>query len=112
MRAYDLSGLRKITGGNTEFEMKMLKMFVEQTPEQVQKLENLLEEDDFESFGVVAHSIKPSIDLICTEDLKNQVRDLEKISKSGNQTDLLPGLFENFREDLEEVISDLKEDLF
>lgn len=35
MKAYDLSGLRKITGGNTEFEMKMLNMFVDQTSNQL-----------------------------------------------------------------------------
>lgn len=111
MKAYDLSGLRKITGGNTEFEMKMLNMFVDQTPNQLKKLESFLEEEDYENFGMVAHSIKPSIDLICRENLKTQVRDLERIGKEGDKENLLFGLFENLRENLEEVIEDLKVDL-
>lgn len=111
MKAYDLSGLRKITRGNTEFEMKMLNRFVDQTPSQLEKLEEYLEKEDFEKFGLTAHSIKPSIDLICRENLKTQVRELERIGKEGDKENLLFGLFENFRENLEEVIEDLKADL-
>ena len=66
MKAYDLSGLRKITRGNTEFEMKMLNMFVDQTPSQLEKLEEYLEKEDFEKAA----------------ELRDQLRDLQNESKA------------------------------
>ena len=64
-------------------------MFVDQLPGLLEKLELALQEEAYESFGITAHSMKPSVDMLCDEDLRKLVRILEEKGKEKSGTDTL-----------------------
>lgn len=107
---YDISGLQKMAVGNDEFVKKMINMFVDLAPSQLDSMQHYLEMKNYEEFGKTAHSMKPSIDMICTEDLRKEVRTLENKGKGRTDVELLPVLFGQYRKKINLAITELKQD--
>jgi PAS domain S-box-containing protein len=90
---YDLTNLKTISGGNEVFIKKMLHIFCDQTPQMVIDMLAAYNLKEFEKMGSLAHKIKPSIDNLAINSLKQVVRDIETAGKTkvdnGNLANLL-----------------------
>ena len=87
----DLSKLETATGGNSDFMSKMIQLFIDDTPPQVESMKTALEKNDHDTVRNIAHKLKPSIEMVSCPELGALVRQVE--AKEGNNlesdTDLL-----------------------
>ncbi len=78
---YSLSVIRSLSGGDEVFVEKMARMFIDQMPAQVITMEEKYLLADYKSMGSMAHSIKPVIDNMSIQSLKELIREVEKKGK-------------------------------
>ena len=109
-KPYDLSSLRSISRGNEIFVVKMVNMFITQTPSQISEMQAKFNRGDFKGMGAIAHKIKPSIDNMGIASLKNTIRKIEQIGKAGIKDDELAGLVEQVTTIIDEVIVGLQKE--
>lgn len=76
----DLSRLEKTVNGNVAFMEKLIRLFLEDTPKQVQQIKVYLDENNADGIGAIAHRLKPSLDGMASVLLQNQVREIESVS--------------------------------
>jgi len=107
-KMYDLSYLRAISRGNEDFVVKMINMFIGQTPALVVELEAKFHHSDYKGMSAIAHKIKPSIDNMGIVSLKETIREIERIGKTGNTDDSLAGLLENVSNNMSLVVEALQ----
>jgi len=81
---YNLSNLEKIAKGNVGFVNKMIQLFIDQTPKSVTELKAAYDIGDFIKVKEIAHRIKPSIDTLGIDVLKNEIRAIEKNADKGD----------------------------
>lgn len=109
-KLYSLKQLDELSGGMPDFVNSMVETFMEHTPGQVEEMGVYLAEGDYEKVGQVAHKIKPSIDLLGIDSLKELVRTLERDGKQGNPNNNMNELFEDFNKNAQQVFKQLSED--
>jgi len=73
-RSYSLESLAKILGNQEAQMRKMVEKFMEVSPDALGRLHKYFDENDIEMVGKVAHEMKPSIDLMGIDELKNEIR--------------------------------------
>lgn len=96
---YDLSSLRSISRGNNAFIELMVNTFCEQTPPAVHEMKECYNSGNLTRMKALAHKIKPSIDNLHINPLKQTIRDIENFDaeKTGdtnivdylNKTDMI-----------------------
>jgi len=108
---YDLSMIREISQGNNDFVKKMMSLFIDTLPPAINELKQHLAESNWASLGGVAHKIKPSIDTMGIDSLKEDIRSVERFGKESIHLDELPGLISRIEFIIEAVITKLKTEL-
>ena len=84
----DLTFLRQFTKGNEQKMKRYLLMYLEESESSFHQMEQSLQEEDWESLRVSAHSLKPQAELIGIQSLKSVLMDIEDGIQSGNLTDI------------------------
>ena len=105
---YDLSQLEKMSRGNAAFIQKMISIFMDLAYENMAKLEEALANDDLQTIQKIAHKIKPSIDQMGIESLKDVVRKVEKYDLASGSKQELSALIGKIVEVLGAVTKGLK----
>ncbi len=103
---WDLEKLRELCRGNEEFLQKMLRLFLAQTPLRIKDMQNAFAAKNWKDVSDTAHKMKPSLDNMGINALRETVRNLEKATEftpEKNQEHL--AYFEII---LEKVLEDLK----
>lgn len=80
-RLYNLDFLNQMSKGNDEFVNKMLTIFCKLAEENIELIHQGLKEKDIIQLNKIAHKIKPSIDQMGIESIKETVRKLEKYNE-------------------------------
>ena len=106
---YNLTSLINLSRGNKDFVDKMISIFIIQTTETIEKVENAIEIKDFEEVSRLIHKIKPSIEGIGIVSIIEEVKLLEKVAAENNNKKLIISLFNTIKFTLENVILQLKE---
>ncbi len=106
---YDLGQLEKISRGNPDFTQKMIAIFIGLSKENTAKLEAALAHDDLETIQKTAHKIKPSIDQMGIESLKEVVRKVEKYDLAAGSRQELSQLVGSIIGVLGAVVRELEE---
>ncbi|MCW3092539.1 MAG: luxQ 5 [Ferruginibacter sp.] len=107
-KLYDLSAIRTISRGNEMFVIKMVNMLIDQVPVQVAQMEARYDEGDYKGMAAIAHKIKPGIDNMGIVSLKESIREIEKIGKTGIANDALGYLLKTVSKNLNKVIEALQ----
>jgi HPt (histidine-containing phosphotransfer) domain-containing protein len=81
---YDLEPLRQIAGGDEAFIQHMLGIFDKLVQETNDTLQSALNETDWEKAAKAAHKIKPSLDQLRIESLRNTVREVEAFPETND----------------------------
>ncbi len=105
---YNLEQLEAMASGDVAFVNKMVGMFIDLTPEVIDRMKDGFASDDLEDMGAAAHKIKPSIDMMGIKVLYQKIRDLEQFGKNRQNMDQIPGLLNEVVSTLEAVIEQLK----
>jgi PAS domain S-box-containing protein len=98
---FNISKLKSLACGDNVFIIKMLKIFCEEGSNQ---LEQIINSNNAEEISKIAHKIKPSLDYLTNDALKNLVRKIEKKEFVGNKN-----LLNDFTFNLRELIAFSKE---
>ncbi len=80
----DLSRLKQSTNGDEAFMKKMIQLFIDTTPGQLDNLKSNLKQGDLEAVRKIAHGMKPSIDHLASKFLQDLVRQIENGEHSQN----------------------------
>jgi PAS domain S-box-containing protein len=104
---YSLSKLENIARGNQQFIDKMIQLFIDQTPKSVEELKAAYKAGDNSKVKSIAHRIKPSIDTMGIDILKDEIRTIEKGAGSHPSSEQ----FEKLISKLDTVINEVAESL-
>lgn len=107
-RLYDLAALKETSRGSDSFVIKMVNLFITQTPLHLDTIEESYRKGDYKLMAAIAHKLKPSIDNIGIVSLKDTIRDIEKLAKEGRDTDLIPGLLAKLSKTMSHVMEGLQ----
>ena len=110
-KLYDLTMIKEIAHGNNDFVKKMMQLFLDTIPPALSEMNQHIADANWPSLGAVAHKIKPSIDTMGIDLLKEDIRTLEKNGKDSinlddiqplmNKLELVIGrIFEQIREEM------------
>ncbi len=106
---FDLSNIKTLSRGDQSFVNKMVEIFIDHTPTSIAEIKTAFEQKDYTTISKIAHRMKPSIDNMGIQTLKNPIRELESKSKAENTDRMEIATLINIIENtLERVIEELR----
>lgn len=107
----DLSYLKNISMGNSAFELKLLKVFIEQTIVETTKIKEFVTNKDWILLSASAHKIKPSFHFVGCVETEKLLNKIEDGAKDKRKQEELPQLVEVFLQLSEQIIKDVKSEI-
>lgn len=107
---YDLTLIRSLSGGDEEFVLKMVRMFLDTMPSSLQTLGDAIGNQDWKTAGNTAHKMKSSIDAMGMAGIKEDIRAIENNSRQMTGLESIPSKFEKISRAMNEVMERLKKD--
>lgn len=105
---FSLKKLRSMYQGNHTFVQKTVNIFLTQFEKDVGAIREKLADKDFKNVKLLAHKIKPNIDLFQIEELHDSIREIEKKAEEENSK-ALEELIENLAQVYSEVGSEMRQ---
>ena len=93
----DFSFLDKYAEGDTDMKLQLMEIFLRQIPEAIGQIGDGIRKKKWDEVYPVAHKIKSSISVFQLFDLATVARDIENYSRSKENIDKLPALFEKLQ---------------
>jgi HPt (histidine-containing phosphotransfer) domain-containing protein len=109
-KLYNLNQLLSISRNDLSYCKKMIGIFIEQSSISISQINEAYEAKNLDAVYNVAHRIKPSIDLMGIEMLRDTIRFIEKNAKDLNDSEDLKKQIEILFTVLNKVIFQLKEE--
>ncbi len=110
---YSLSNIEEIAAGDQEFIVSIVDTFCTNTPNYLSQIAEGIASQDLEKIRFSAHQMKPSIDILMINDVKETIREIEEIAARGEdqveEVRLIAKKFDVLSESLLLVIADLTE---
>jgi response regulator RpfG family c-di-GMP phosphodiesterase len=107
-RLYDLSMVQSVSGGDEGFIKKMVALFIETVPQNIQDLKNALQEENWELVGKTAHKLKSTIDSMGIKSIRQEIRTVEANARQKEGLDEVPSLVTTIDSVIKETIGQLK----
>ena len=107
-KLYNLSTIEEISHGNEAFVKKMLQLFIDTMPPALNELRGHYSTGNWAGLGAIAHKIKPSIDTMGIELLRDDIRMVEKCGKEASNLELVPSLLDKIDAVIYAIIEELK----
>jgi PAS domain S-box-containing protein len=89
---YSLHKLQAMSRGNDDFVKKLTELFKEETPKSITLLNEYLNSKDYERIKAIAHKIKPSINMMEMNSIKNEIQLIEDYAGELVNLEQLPEL--------------------
>jgi PAS domain S-box-containing protein len=105
---YDLTGLIAMSKGNHKFINKMIMLFCDQTPAAVKEIQQAFAKRDYKKIKTTAHRIRPSIDSMGIQMLKNEIRQIETLAENNQDAEELAELIRKLHTVVEQVVEQLQ----
>lgn len=99
----DISMLYEISGDDKSYIGLMVHTFVENMPETVRKMENYLQQKDYDNLYKMAHYAKSSLSVIKVSDARELVEKIELLAKQRKDVETIPLLLREVKEKTEEA---------
>lgn len=107
-KLYSLAELEAISDNDKAFIATMKQIFEEEMLLSLEKLRKAFNDKDHSSIRTIAHTMKPSIDNLHINSIKNEIRQLESQAAVNADLSVLQPLSEKVESVLREVIADMK----
>lgn len=89
---YDLTMIQSVSGGDDAFIKKMIRLFIQTVPQNVQELVDATTSKNWEQVAKMAHKLKSTIDSMGIRSIHDTIRTVEMHAKSRDQLDRIPEL--------------------
>jgi len=106
---YNLSKLDEMSRGNQDFVQKMLHLFVDTVPDSLNKMNEMLNNEDIEGVKKIIHRIKPSLINMRIGILTEDIVEIENFDQKEKPIHLLSKLVNNVTLVLNEVIQNIQD---
>jgi HPt (histidine-containing phosphotransfer) domain-containing protein len=107
---YKLDKIREMAEGDEEFIQSVISVFLQEVPEDLGGLEAAVGTGDFEQIYKLSHKIKPNVDLLGMEHTRALALEMETMGKNQENLEGIRERFPRLKENVEQVISELKND--
>jgi HPt (histidine-containing phosphotransfer) domain-containing protein len=107
-RLYDLTMVQSVSGGDEGFIRKMVSLFIETVPQNVQDLKNAMQAENWEQVGKTAHKLKSTIDSMGIKSIRQEIRTVEANARQKESLEDIPGLVTNIDTVIRECIEQLQ----
>jgi HPt (histidine-containing phosphotransfer) domain-containing protein len=107
---YNLDKIREMAEGDEEFIQSVISVFLEEVPEDLGGLETAVLTGDYEQIYKLSHKIKPNVDLLGMEGTRALALEMETMGKNQENLEGIRERFPRFKNDVDQVISELKND--
>jgi CheY-like chemotaxis protein/HPt (histidine-containing phosphotransfer) domain-containing protein len=105
---YSTHKLKTIGRGDIHFVKKMLTSFILHTSSSIEEMQSAYDQKNFPDISKIIHRIKPDIDCLEIVELKESIRELEKLGKTGNDHNRIKALLDIVSETLKAIIQDIQ----
>ena len=109
-KMYDLTMIKSVSGGDDEFIKKMVVLFIETVPQNVQELKNNLQNANWEQVSKDAHKLKSTVDSMGIKSLKTIIRTVEANAKQKILLEEIPSLINKIDNDINECVRQLRKE--
>jgi signal transduction histidine kinase/DNA-binding NarL/FixJ family response regulator/HPt (histidine-containing phosphotransfer) domain-containing protein len=93
----DMQFLRQLTGGNNEKMQKYIGMFLDNAPKLLDSIDKGMENRDFPTVKIAAHSLKPQLSYMGVKEDVSKIFMIEQSAGSSAHFDSLPALIANLK---------------
>jgi HPt (histidine-containing phosphotransfer) domain-containing protein len=107
---YDLSFLNKISNGDQDFILDMIRTFKSTAPVSVQKMKSLLKEKKYESISREAHRVIPGISFLGVKYIEENLMKIEDYSKKKENLEQLMTLILLVEDNINQLILQFNKD--
>ena len=107
---YNLDKLQELSGGDKDFILSIVEVFIEETPQDLLNLKDAIEKQDFEGIYQNAHKIKPNVDLLGMEEVRQGAYDIEMQGRHDKDMGVITKLFPFVETTINQAIVELKND--
>jgi PAS domain S-box-containing protein len=107
-RLYDLTMVQSVSGGDEGFIKKMVALFIETVPQNMQDLKNALQAENWEQVGKTAHKLKSTIDSMGIKSIRQEIRAVESNAKQMESLAEVPALVARIDNVIQECIGQLQ----
>lgn len=105
----NLDYLESISGGSKSLIKEMVEIFLEQVPEFTREMKELLKKKDYQSLGLLAHKAKSSVAIMGMNELAEDLKDFEHLTKEKQDVERYPYYIERFEQSCYQAIEELNE---
>ncbi|WP_051189591.1 Hpt domain-containing protein [Daejeonella oryzae] len=91
----DLSYLSDVAGGSSEFMIEMIDMFLDQTPEYFEEIDQSINDLDWSNVATLAHKIKPTLAFMGVDFARIEMAELERKAKNLDSVETIRPMFDN-----------------
>ncbi|HXB93404.1 MAG TPA: PAS domain S-box protein [Puia sp.] len=110
-KLYDLTMVQSVSGGDEGFIKKMVALFIETVPQNVNELKNALQAENWDQVGKTAHKLKSTVDSMGIKSIRQEIRSVEANAKQKQSLGDIPALVATIESVIDECIGQLKTDL-
>ena len=107
-RLYDLTMVQSVSGGDEGFIKKMVALFIETVPQNVEDLKKAMQEENWEQVGKTAHKLKSTIDSMGIKSIRQEIREVEANAKQSESLQTIPSLVATIDTVIKECIGQLQ----
>ncbi len=107
----NLTMLQHLAKGKTDFLIKLLQLFVDQVPQQVQQMQVGAQQADWQTVSSLAHQLKANFDTIGIACLHQPIRELESNARQQVHLTAVPGLLAGIQATVNQAVIQLKTEL-
>ena len=107
-RLYDLTMVQSVSGGDEAFIRKMVALFIETVPQNMQELISAVQAENWEQVGKTAHKLKSTIDSMGIKSIRQEIRTVEANAKQMESLQDIPGLVATIDSVIKECIGQLQ----
>jgi hypothetical protein len=100
--------VQSVSGGDEGFIKKMVALFIETVPQNMQDLKNALQAENWEQVGKTAHKLKSTIDSMGIKSIRQEIRTVEANAKQLDSLQEIPSLVATIDSVILDCIGQLK----
>ena len=106
----NLTYLKGISKGDIEFMLKVIDTFITQAKSDIEKLNQFIKEEKWDSIYFVAHKMKPSFQFVGIKELQEVIENIEKYAKDKKNIDIISKLAKQISSVYESSVKELKKE--
>ena len=110
-KLYDLSMVQSVSGGDEGFIKKMVALFIETVPQNLDELAKAVQSENWDQVGKTAHKLKSTVDSMGIKSIRQEIRTVEANAKAKTQVEEIPALVDKIGSVIHECIGQLQAEI-